>query len=73
MGLDMLTSKNSKVSKQIADLTQKGVAFAACNNTMNMRNIKKEDLIPQAVVIPSAVIELAMKLEAGWSYFKAGK
>ena len=73
MGLDMLTNKNSKVSKQIADWTAKGVTFAACNNTMNVRNIKKEDLISQAVVIPAAVIELAMKQEAGWSYFKGGK
>jgi intracellular sulfur oxidation DsrE/DsrF family protein len=72
-GLDLLTSKNSKVSKLVADWTQKGVTFAACNNTMNVRKITKEDLIPPAVVIPAAVIELALKQEAGWSYFRGGK
>src|SRR5688572_33372401 len=30
-GLDMLTSKNSKVSKQVAEWTLKGVTFAARN------------------------------------------
>lgn len=72
-GLDMLTTKNSKVSKQVADWTLKGITFAACNNTMNVRGIKKEDLLPQAVVVPAAVIELATKQEEGWSYFKGGK
>jgi intracellular sulfur oxidation DsrE/DsrF family protein len=72
-GLDLLTTKGSKNSKMVAEWTQKGVVFAACNNTMNIRKISKEDLLPQAVVIPAAVIELAMKQEAGWSYFKGGK
>jgi intracellular sulfur oxidation DsrE/DsrF family protein len=73
MGLDLLTTKNSKQKSQIETWTAKGVTFAACNNTMTVRNIKKEDLLSQAVVIPAAVIELAMKQEAGWSYFRGGK
>jgi intracellular sulfur oxidation DsrE/DsrF family protein len=72
-GLDLLTTKSSKYSKAVAEWTQKGVVFAACNNTMNIRKISKEDLLPQAVVIPAAVIELALKQEAGWSYFRGGK
>lgn len=72
-GLDLLTTKGSKYSKTVAEWTQKGVVFAACNNTMTVRKITKEDLLPQAVVIPAAVIELAMKQEEGWSYFRGGK
>jgi intracellular sulfur oxidation DsrE/DsrF family protein len=72
-GLDLLTTKGSKFSKMVAEWTQKGVVFAACNNTMTVRKISKEDLLPQAVVIPAAVIELAMKQEEGWSYFRGGK
>jgi intracellular sulfur oxidation DsrE/DsrF family protein len=72
-GLDLLTTKSSKYSKSIAEWTQKGIVFAACNNTMNIRKISKEDLLPQAVVIPAAVIELAMRQEEGWSYFRGGK
>ena len=72
-GLDLLTTKNSKVSKAVTEWTQKGVTFAACNNTMTVRKINKEDLLQQAVVVPAAVIELALKQEAGWSYFRGGK
>lgn len=72
-GLDLLTKKNSKASSLIDAWSSRGVTFAACNNSMMIRKIVKEDLLPQAVVIPSAVIELATKQEAGWSYFKGGK
>jgi uncharacterized protein len=72
-GLDLLTTKGSKYSNMVAEWTQKGVVFAACNNTMTVRKITKEDLLPQAVVIPAAVIELATKQEEGWSYFRGGK
>ena len=70
---EVLMSANSKVSKTVAELSGKGIVFAACANTMRLRNVMKEDLLSQAVVVPSAVIELSMKQEEGWSYFKGGK
>lgn len=72
-GLDLLMTKNSKASNLVAEWSGKGVIFAACNNTMINRKVTKEDLLPQAVVVPAAVIELATKQEDGWSYFRAGK
>src|SRR6188474_2476970 len=72
-GLDLLMSSKSKASKEVADWTAKGMVFAACNNTMKNRNIKKEDLLSQAVVVPSAIVELSAKQEQGWSYFRSGK
>ncbi|MBY0436402.1 MAG: DsrE family protein [Cyclobacteriaceae bacterium] len=69
-GLDILTKAKSKVAASIKDLSSQGVIFAACNNTMRRRNIKKEDLLEQAVVVPSAMIELVSKQESGWSYLK---
>ena len=72
-GLDILMTSKSKASKEVADWTAKGIVFAACNNTMKNRNIKKEDLLSQAVVVPSAIVELATKQEQGWSYFRSGK
>lgn len=72
-GLDLLMSKSCKVRPAIEKWSSQGITFSACNNTMTLRNIKKEDLLAQAVVIPSAVIELATKQEAGWSYFRGGK
>ena len=70
-GLDILTSKKSKVAKDVADLSSKGVVFAACNNTMRRRNLKKEDMLPASVIVPSAMLELVTRQEKGWAYLKA--
>ena len=72
-GLDLLMTTNSKASKPVADWSAKGVTFAACNNTMRMRKVKKEDLLSQAVVVPAAIVELSLKQEEGWAYFRGGK
>lgn len=69
-GLDLLTTTKSKVGKTVAELSTQGVIFAACNNTMRKRNLKKEDMLPVSVVVPSAMIELVRKQEEGWSYLK---
>ncbi len=71
-GLDLLMPDKSKASNQVAEWSGKGVVFAACNNTMKRRNLKKEDLLSSAVVVPSAIIELTLKQEKGWAYIKGG-
>lgn len=71
-GLDLLITAKSKACKAVADWNAQGVTFAACNNTMRRRNIKKEDLLPSAQVVPSAMIELVLKQEKGWAYVKGG-
>lgn len=71
-GLDLLITTKSKASKAVADWSAQGVIFSACNNTMKRRNIKKEELLNSAQVVPSAMIELTLKQEAGWSYVKGG-
>ena len=69
-GLDMLITSKSKVAKSVADLSSQGVVFAACNNTMKRRNLKKEDLLPVSVIVPSAMVEIVTKQEEGWAYLK---
>jgi uncharacterized protein len=71
-GLDLLQTTKSKVNSQIAEWSSKGVVFAACNNTMKRRNVKKEDLITNVIVVPSAMIELTLKQEKDWAYVKGG-
>ena len=71
-GLDLLMSSKSKAGKGVSEWSSKGIVFAACNNTMKMRNVKKEDLLKEATVVPSAIVELATKQEQGWSYFRSG-
>ena len=43
----------------VADLTHKGVRFAACNNTLQTRKITRDRLLMEAVVVPSGVAEVA--------------
>ncbi|MCE7863642.1 MAG: hypothetical protein DYG99_08880 [Bacteroidetes bacterium CHB5] len=71
-GLDLLISKTSKASAQVAEWSSKGVVFAACSNTMKRKNVKKEELLKSATVVPSAMIELTLKQEDNWAYVKAG-
>jgi uncharacterized protein len=69
-GLDLLQTTKSKAASQVADWSSKGVVFAACGNTMKRKNLKKEDLLPAAIVVPSAMIELTLKQEKKWAYVK---
>ncbi len=69
-GLDLLTTAKSVVAKTVAELSTQGVVFAACNNTMRKRNIKKADMLAVSFVVPSAMIELVRKQEEGWAYVK---
>jgi uncharacterized protein len=71
-GLDLLITAKSKAANQVAEWNGKGVVFAACNNTMKRRNVKKEDLLSAAQVVPSAMIELTLKQEKDWAYLKGG-
>jgi intracellular sulfur oxidation DsrE/DsrF family protein len=57
---------------QIASLFKKGVVFAACNNSLKKRNIEPGRVIPEAIVVPVAILEIVKKQELGWSYIKAG-
>ena len=72
-GLDLLMTDKSKAATEVNNWASKGIVFAACNNTMKLRNVKKEELLKSAVVVPSAVVELATKQEQGWSYFRSGR
>lgn len=58
--------------EQIMALYRKGVMFRACNNSLKARNIDPSRVLPEAVVVPLAVLELVTKQEEGWSYIKAG-
>jgi uncharacterized protein len=71
-GIDLLTTAKSKYAKSVAEWTAKGIQFSACNNTMLHRKMTKAELLPQAVIVPSAIIELTLKQEEGWAYVKGG-
>lgn len=57
---------------QIAALHKKGVVFAVCNNSLKKRSITPDRVIPEAIIVPVAILELVKKQEEGWAYIRAG-
>lgn len=51
----------------VADLSAKGVEFRICNNTLSAHNIPASEVLPQARIVPSGVVEVA-KLQAREGY-----
>ena len=71
-GLPLLVASQSKVAIHVKELVNQGVVFAACENSMERKNILKEDFLPDVNTVPSAMGELILKQEEGWTYIKAG-
>ncbi len=51
-------------------LAKSGVGLLACNNSLKMRNIPHDALLPYVNVVDSAVAELVRKQQAGWQYIR---
>jgi intracellular sulfur oxidation DsrE/DsrF family protein len=71
-GLPMLVTAQSKVAAHVKSLHERGVVFAACENTMKRNKLTKDDLLPESITVPSGLAEIILKQEAGWTYIKAG-
>jgi len=71
-GIAFLLAAQTKQAAKIAELSSKGVAFKACQNTMRERKIKPEELVSQSGYVPSGVMEVVKKQEKHWAYLRAG-
>lgn len=71
-GLSLLLKTNAAFEERMKKASETGVVFAACQNSMRLRKVTTEDLLPFAVQVDSGVAELIRKQEAGWSYVRAG-
>lgn len=71
-GLSLLVASQSKAATHVQALMEDGVVFAVCENTMERKKIGPGDLLPGVITVPSAMAELILKQEAGWTYVKAG-
>lgn len=55
----------------VAQLKSRGVDFRICGNTLGRRNIQTNRVIPEAVLVPSGIVEIArLQAEEGYSYIK---
>lgn len=71
-GISFLVTAKTLQAEKIRELKSKGVVFAACENTMRDRKIKREELLPEAITVPAGVIEIVKKQRKHWAYLKAG-
>ena len=63
---------STQFASRIKAAKEKGVTLAVCNNSLRRLKIDPSQISPQAIVVPSAVVELIKKQTEGWSYLKAG-
>ncbi len=64
--------KDSTVfASRIVIAKQKGVQLSVCNNSMKRLKVDASQLVQEAGVVPSAVVELIKRQAEGWSYLKA--
>ena len=68
----MLVKDSTVFISRIKLAKEKGVLLSACNNSMKRFKIDPSQLVEEAIIIPSAVVELIRKQSEGWSYLKAG-
>ena len=57
-------------ARMMADLSDRGVQFVACNNALVGQGISKKELVDFVEVVPSGVLELVVKQHAGYAYLK---
>lgn len=71
-GIAFLKAENAELKARMQQLSEHGVVFAACENSMQKNKLTKADLLPFATTVDSGVGEVVRKQEAGWSYLKTG-
>ncbi len=68
-----ILAKGASTASQMPDLEKQGVHFVACENAMRSTHLTKADLLPGVITVPSGVVELVRRQEAGFSYVKVGE
>lgn len=68
-GLTLLTGETG-FAQQVATLVTRGVAMAACSNTMQARGVPRERLLPSVTIVSSGVGEIVRRQQEGWQYVR---
>lgn len=56
--------------EKLTALSEKGVHFTACNNSLKAQNLNKEVLHPFVNIVPAGITELVRKQHEGYAYIK---
>jgi len=69
-GVNALLKANSVTGERIQQLTQEGVQFAVCANSMETLKLKDTALLDHVRVVPSGIGELVRRQAEGWAYIR---
>jgi uncharacterized protein len=68
--LDAKDRNGNPYAIAVEELTRRGVKFEVCEITLQNRNIKREQFIPEASFTPSGVVRLTKLQTQGYGYIK---
>jgi hypothetical protein len=69
MGLTIALSQSPHAG-QVRALLGRGVAVAACGNTMRRENLTEDDLIEGVYVVPAGTVHIVRRERQGWAYVR---
>lgn len=68
-GIGMLKF-DSAVANRIDEAVGDGVRIVACENTMKVQKLTREDMLASAGFVPAGVVELMKKQKEGYAYIR---
>lgn len=68
----MLMKTNEAQAERLGRISSTGIVFAACENTMERKDVARDALFSFATTVDAGVAEVVRKQEEGWSYVKSG-
>jgi intracellular sulfur oxidation DsrE/DsrF family protein len=70
-GIDLIL-KDAFLINTLEQLSEKGIQFMVCKNSLNHKNMDHNSILPFCKIVPSALAHLVVRQHEGWSYIKAG-
>ena len=71
-GIEFLLKKKSFYVNKLNGMKLNNVSYVACEFTMSMKNIKREDLVETSGTVPYGIAEIIKKQQLNWLYVKLG-
>ncbi len=68
-----MLKNDSSVAAEIKQMIQDRVHVVACENSMKRMGLTKANLTLGVDTVPSGIVEVVRREEAGWTYVKAGR
>lgn len=67
-GIKALLKTNKDIALRVKALMLLDVEFYACGNTMRTKNIKKEELLEDTLIVTAGIVEVTERVKEGWIY-----